>query len=85
MATVLLYQWRSSAYLWYKAAAAAGDREAAQQAERLKRALWPADTSSSADLAGSWQAAVQERPKAQLPQSDKATAVTLSPSGPGSL
>jgi localization factor PodJL len=45
------------AYLWYSAAARSGDKEAARQAERLKRALPAGDAASGP---GSWQPAVEK-------------------------
>jgi localization factor PodJL len=51
----------SRAYLWYRAAGRGGDKEAARQAERLKRAL-PAGMSGT--QASSWRPTLEERSKA---------------------
>jgi localization factor PodJL len=51
----------SRAYLWYRAAGRGGDKEAARQAERLKRAL-PAGAGGT--QASSWRPSLEDRPKA---------------------
>jgi localization factor PodJL len=51
----------SRAYLWYRAAGRGGDKEAARQAERLKRTL-PAGT--AATQASSWRPTLEDRAKA---------------------
>jgi localization factor PodJL len=51
----------SRAYLWYRAAGRGGDKEAARQAERLKRAL-PAGGAGT--QASSWRPALEDRSKA---------------------
>jgi localization factor PodJL len=51
----------SRAYLWYRAAGRGGDKEAARQAERLKRAL-PAGADGT--QASSWRPTLEDRSKA---------------------
>jgi localization factor PodJL len=53
----------SRAYFWYSVAAKAGDKEAARQAERLKRSMSPAGTASEAEQAGSWKPVIEDGAK----------------------
>src|SRR5262249_52290551 len=50
----------SRAYLWYRAAAPGGDKEAARQAERLNRALPAGEAGTQAN---SWHPALEDRSK----------------------
>jgi localization factor PodJL len=45
----------SKAYFWYKVAAAAGDKEALQNVERLKRLLPASEMQTVAEQAGAWR------------------------------
>jgi localization factor PodJL len=54
----------SRAYLWYRAASRGGDKEAARQAERLKRAL-PAGAAGT--QANSWRPTLEDRSKTLEP------------------
>jgi localization factor PodJL len=51
----------SRAYLWYRAAGRGGDKEAARQAERVKRAL---PSGAAGSQASSWRPSLEDRPKA---------------------
>jgi localization factor PodJL len=51
------------AYFWYQVASLAGDKEAARQAERLKRLLPDAESQAANELAGSWRPAVEQLPR----------------------
>jgi localization factor PodJL len=53
---------RKKAYFWYQIAAQAGDKEALQRSERLKRQLPPSDTESVSEQVGSWRPAVEDAP-----------------------
>lgn len=52
----------SRAYFWYRVAAKAGDKEAARQADRLKRSMSAAEA-DEADHAGSWKPVLEDAPK----------------------
>lgn len=51
---------RQRAYFWYQVAAQTGDKEAKQNAERLKRLLPPAETETVLERAGSWHPTVED-------------------------
>jgi localization factor PodJL len=51
------------AYFWYRVAAHAGDKEATQQAERLKRTMPPEETAAAGEQAGSWRPALEDSAK----------------------
>ncbi len=54
---------RQRAYFWYQVASQTGDKEAKQNAERLKRLLPPAETEAVLQRAGSWRPTVEDVPK----------------------
>ncbi len=51
------------AYFWYQVASLNGDKEAARQAERLKRLLPDAESQAANELAGSWRPAPEQPPR----------------------
>jgi localization factor PodJL len=51
------------AYFWYQVASLAGDKEAARQAERLKRQLPDAESQAANEAAGSWRPTVEQAPR----------------------
>jgi localization factor PodJL len=51
------------AYFWYQVASLAGDKEAARQAERLRRQLPDAVSQAAAEQAGSWRPTVEQQPR----------------------
>jgi localization factor PodJL len=48
------------AYFWYQVASLAGDKEAARQADRLKRHLPDAESQAASEQAGSWRPTVEQ-------------------------
>ncbi len=55
-----LEQDMARAYFWYRVAGQAGDKEAAKQAERLKRTLPASQTAAAGVQAGSWRPTVED-------------------------
>jgi localization factor PodJL len=51
------------AYFWYRVAAHSGDKEAVQQAERLKRTMPPEETAAAGEQAGAWSPALEDSVK----------------------
>ncbi len=48
------------AYFWYRVAAQSGDKDASQQAERLKRSLPPEAIDAAGEQAGSWRPSLED-------------------------
>ncbi len=51
------------AYFWYRVAAHSGDKEATQQADRLKRTMPPEETAAAGAQAGSWRPTLEDSAK----------------------
>ncbi|HZV21119.1 MAG TPA: tetratricopeptide repeat protein [Hyphomicrobiales bacterium] len=51
---------RERAFFWYEVAARAGDKEAMQRAEALKREMSPLETQTVADRANSWRPSIED-------------------------